>query len=139
MLVVFFFASRSWHTRCALVTGVPTCALPTWRCAEATAAASRASALKAGMTTETRGAPPPGAAGPPPSSTMSLPPMTSVPDRPAGDDQQLAPDEMARHEDAEQPQETAGGDHGQQLQQVHAVVLGEAEEDRKSTRLNSSH
>src|SRR3546814_9740469 len=28
---VFFFSSRRRHTRCALVTGVQTCALPTWR------------------------------------------------------------------------------------------------------------
>src|SRR3546814_3903507 len=28
MLFVFFFASRRRHTRCALVTGVQTCALP---------------------------------------------------------------------------------------------------------------
>src|SRR3546814_1274666 len=29
--VVFFFSSRRRHTRCALVTGVQTCALPIWR------------------------------------------------------------------------------------------------------------
>src|SRR3546814_3500481 len=29
LLVVFFFSSRRRHTRCALVTGVQTCALPT--------------------------------------------------------------------------------------------------------------
>src|SRR3546814_13206727 len=28
MLIVFFFSSRRRHTRCALVTGVQTCALP---------------------------------------------------------------------------------------------------------------
>src|SRR3546814_8766857 len=28
LLVVFFFSSRRLHTRCALVTGVQTCALP---------------------------------------------------------------------------------------------------------------
>src|SRR3546814_7676138 len=28
VLVVFFFSSRRRHTRCALVTGVQTCALP---------------------------------------------------------------------------------------------------------------
>src|SRR3546814_7439375 len=28
----FFFASRRRHTRCALVTGVQTCALPIWSC-----------------------------------------------------------------------------------------------------------
>src|SRR3546814_4260453 len=30
MLVFFFFSSRRRHTRCALVTGVQTCALPIW-------------------------------------------------------------------------------------------------------------
>src|SRR3546814_10136322 len=30
-LVVFFFSSRRRHTRCALVTGVQTCALPIYR------------------------------------------------------------------------------------------------------------
>src|SRR3546814_6127746 len=28
---MFFFSSRRRHTRCALVTGVQTCALPIWR------------------------------------------------------------------------------------------------------------
>src|SRR3546814_9261067 len=28
MLILFFFSSRRRHTRCALVTGVQTCALP---------------------------------------------------------------------------------------------------------------
>src|SRR3546814_3154328 len=28
--MVFFFSSRRRHTRCALVTGVQTCALPIW-------------------------------------------------------------------------------------------------------------
>src|SRR3546814_14647483 len=31
MLSYFFFSSRRRHTRCALVTGVQTCALPFWR------------------------------------------------------------------------------------------------------------
>src|SRR3546814_6646630 len=31
MLVFFFFSSRRRHTRCALVTGVQTCALPIFR------------------------------------------------------------------------------------------------------------
>src|SRR3546814_5476342 len=30
-LVLFFFSSRRRHTRCALVTGVQTCALPIFR------------------------------------------------------------------------------------------------------------
>src|SRR3546814_6609072 len=29
-VVLFFFSSRIRHTRCALVTGVQTCALPIW-------------------------------------------------------------------------------------------------------------
>src|SRR3546814_4503696 len=31
VICVFFFTSRRRHTRCALVTGVQTCALPIWR------------------------------------------------------------------------------------------------------------
>src|SRR3546814_7239564 len=31
LLILFFFASRRRHTRCALVTGVQTCALPIYR------------------------------------------------------------------------------------------------------------
>src|SRR3546814_7372982 len=31
LLVIFFFSSRRRHTRCALVTGVQTCALPIFR------------------------------------------------------------------------------------------------------------
>src|SRR3546814_18323566 len=31
MCFFFFFSSRRRHTRCALVTGVQTCALPIWR------------------------------------------------------------------------------------------------------------
>src|SRR3546814_15984258 len=31
MVLCFFFSSRSRHTRCALVTGVQTCALPIYR------------------------------------------------------------------------------------------------------------
>src|SRR3546814_7364630 len=30
LCVVFFFSSRRRHTRCALVAGVQTCALPIW-------------------------------------------------------------------------------------------------------------
>src|SRR3546814_3045172 len=30
LLSLFFFSSRRRHTRCALVTGVQTCALPIW-------------------------------------------------------------------------------------------------------------
>src|SRR3546814_7073131 len=37
--VIFFFSSRRRHTRCALVTGVQTCALPI-SCRQAVAAAS---------------------------------------------------------------------------------------------------
>src|SRR3546814_2161011 len=33
----FFFSSRRRHTRCALVTGVQTCALPIWAQADDTA------------------------------------------------------------------------------------------------------
>src|SRR3546814_9972306 len=33
-VLCFFFSSRRRHTRCALGTGVQTCALPIWHCAE---------------------------------------------------------------------------------------------------------
>src|SRR3546814_5220124 len=33
--MLFFFSSRRRHTRCALVTGVQTCALPIWTSGEA--------------------------------------------------------------------------------------------------------
>src|SRR3546814_4818382 len=34
IVIFFFFSSRRRHTRCALVTGVQTCALPIYRNAE---------------------------------------------------------------------------------------------------------
>src|SRR3546814_9530397 len=34
LVLLFFFSSRRRHTRCALVTGVQTCALPIWPDAE---------------------------------------------------------------------------------------------------------
>src|SRR3546814_7197234 len=43
LLIVFFFSSRRRHTRCALVTGVQTCALPILS-AEATGLLERAKA-----------------------------------------------------------------------------------------------
>src|SRR3546814_9819986 len=47
MLVMFFFSSRRRHTRCALVTGVQTCALPILsRMAEVCGAGSRRALLR---------------------------------------------------------------------------------------------
>src|SRR3546814_7310437 len=46
ILVVFFFSSRRRHTRCALVTGVQTCALPISR----TSCSNRASSSCASAT-----------------------------------------------------------------------------------------
>src|SRR3546814_4505605 len=43
--IVFFFSSRRRHTRCALVTGVQTCALPIWDRAGAAAALGWAAAF----------------------------------------------------------------------------------------------
>src|SRR3546814_8205774 len=34
MYFIFFFSSRRRHTRCALVTGVQTCALPIYGCCQ---------------------------------------------------------------------------------------------------------
>src|SRR3546814_2304446 len=49
---VFFFSSRRRHTRCALVTGVQTCALPISSCAafRCPRAASQATGLSATLT-----------------------------------------------------------------------------------------
>src|SRR3546814_6771672 len=41
IFLFFFFSSRRRHTRCALVTGVQTCALPIWASAHASTGASR--------------------------------------------------------------------------------------------------
>src|SRR3546814_3876865 len=38
--IFFFFSSRRRHTRCALVTGVQTCALPICACSKNTSSAS---------------------------------------------------------------------------------------------------
>src|SRR3546814_9736558 len=48
MLVFFFFSSRRRHTRCALVTGVQTCALPIWSLAGAVGGAARGAAFTSG-------------------------------------------------------------------------------------------
>src|SRR3546814_19107265 len=42
LMLVFFVSSRRRHTRCALVTGVQTCALPSSLCSERLAAEQRA-------------------------------------------------------------------------------------------------
>src|SRR3546814_3960579 len=57
-VVFFFFSSRRRHTRCALVTGVQTCALPISR-----SACSRSCGrwLPSGTSSATRPPPPPGA------------------------------------------------------------------------------
>src|SRR3546814_19306556 len=44
-MIVFFFSSRRRHTRCALVTGVQTCALPISAAAQLTATAGEKRAL----------------------------------------------------------------------------------------------
>src|SRR3546814_6024144 len=46
MFLFFFFSSRRRHTRCALVTGVQTCALPILISPAASAAAKLAIALR---------------------------------------------------------------------------------------------
>src|SRR3546814_4396735 len=53
MLYVFFFSSRRRHTRCALVTGVQTCALPIYE--DYTDASSDVGQLAASMA-ENKGA-----------------------------------------------------------------------------------
>src|SRR3546814_2539600 len=45
--ICFFFSSRRRHTRCALVTGVQTCALPIWEWWRRTGSNRRPAACKA--------------------------------------------------------------------------------------------
>src|SRR3546814_2568854 len=45
-VVFFFFSSRRRHTRCALVTGVQTCALPIWGSTRITTTISTSGALR---------------------------------------------------------------------------------------------
>src|SRR3546814_9879369 len=55
MLLLFFCSSRRRHTRCALVTGVQTCALPICDAADDSALATyRADATDAGIARDTR-------------------------------------------------------------------------------------
>src|SRR3546814_8397576 len=49
VLLLFFFASRRRHTRCALVTGVQTCALPIYRIARRLERGSADGDLRPGM------------------------------------------------------------------------------------------
>src|SRR3546814_3331452 len=53
-LLVFFFSSRRRHTRCALVTGVQTCALPRPCPSDGPMAASRYMSVNPGPTTAIR-------------------------------------------------------------------------------------
>src|SRR3546814_20671410 len=60
MFMYFFFSSRRRHTRCALVTGVQTCALPIWfpgkrpDARKASSAATTATVLDRNKATEQR-------------------------------------------------------------------------------------
>src|SRR3546814_5317185 len=48
-VLFFFFSSRRRHTRCALVTGVQTCALPIWYAIEAETPGQRVEAQRAAV------------------------------------------------------------------------------------------
>src|SRR3546814_9600280 len=69
-LWVFFFSSRRRHTKCALVTGVQTCALPIWPAAPAapprppTAAAARSRRPRTARAARLRAGCPPDARSP---------------------------------------------------------------------------
>src|SRR3546814_3550395 len=52
MFFCFFFSSRRRHTRCALVTGVQTCALPISHCLDSTIVTTDASDPETPKTTE---------------------------------------------------------------------------------------
>src|SRR3546814_8925352 len=71
MVYSFFFSSRRRHTRCALVTGVQTCALPISRPSGVGAALAAALTLAAGF--DTGAAPPAGTEGFARPSTVPFP------------------------------------------------------------------
>src|SRR3546814_1562336 len=129
----FFFSSRRRHTRCALVTGVQTCALPILSSAPRTKAeASRSNAApsvrrtshpRPTVTADTLGA--------------SFVNETLVPL--LHDTAMTAPYGLKRRWPSRLLSKTAIGRYG--LADAHAIVDGEraqaALEDRNSTRLNS--
>src|SRR3546814_9556571 len=82
----FFFSSRRRHTRCALVTGVQTCALPIW------SAAPQATRPRTPRPPAPRPAPSAHTETPPPRS----PPATSPPPPPAPRSPPQARDEIGR-------------------------------------------
>src|SRR3546814_8065590 len=102
----FFFSSRRRHTRCALVTGVQTCALPIYEGRGPCLATCRRTDLK--------------------DRRMEIGPIRN------DDDHRAAVDEIRALWNAE------AGSADEDRLDVLATLPGEYE-DRKSTRLNSSH
>src|SRR3546814_2278018 len=124
----FFFSSRRRHTRCALVTGVQTCALPILGCSlnpRKAPSKKRRTLQGNGMTSICHA---------PRRASFTLDTNNSDSGRSAGDrgvaDMEITIEELR----FEMPLETEAR-HGIVLQLDQLA----SERDRKSTRLNSSH
>src|SRR3546814_1666527 len=155
----FFFSSRRRHTRCALVTGVQTCALPIWRVtgspgsSRIKAKATRVMPKKVGMswasrvTTKRNMEQVPG----PDHGRKELAPLPPVTrSRPSGLllDVHAVEDVTAEGIDLEvlhflahrlEHHRMCDGGPGRLLLEDDLSLLVELRPDRKSTRLNSSH
>src|SRR3546814_6626249 len=116
----FFFSSRRRHTRCALVTGVQTCALPislpgvaSW--ARSNNAAARSRSL---------------------SPSGRIQPSVSITEAPVGEDRVA---ERSAALSAQRLLDFLLRDSDSAVGHQETVPAAEYTEDRKSTRLNSSH
>src|SRR3546814_1310142 len=128
VLVCFFFSSRRRHTRCALVTGVQTCALPIYAASLTMGAGQFCTnpglviALEGSDLDAFVGAAA-AALGQSPAQQMLTPAIHSAFGR--------GVDALSGHDAVET---LARGPAGEGANQAQAALL-----DRKSTRLNSSH
>src|SRR3546814_4767596 len=122
----FFFSSRRRHTRCALVTGVQTCALPIY-------VARRRIAAEGGENVD--GGFVDGAFAPRLARQKRPNPVVA---EILKQEQALVPIHRDRARRRETPVKEVIGDL---KERPHVLMLGRRvhEEDRKSTRLNSSH
>src|SRR3546814_4511914 len=140
--VLFFFSSRRRHTRCALVTGVQTCALPILldRPAKATSVPPPSCGRSFSSAAETRKSQGPAKRSRPASRAASSSPGVAWPTGSAPSGGGLRRTAADRHAVALHDEGLLG--HRQEV--VPSPVDYQAgwegrQQDRKSTRLNSSH
>src|SRR3546814_10709762 len=125
--MLFFFSSRRRHTRCALVTGVQTCALPIWPGNEQQSQNGRPEPCKPGDT-DCYGK----------SDDPEDPKRPS--DGPEGDSGEPSQDESRENSPGEADSMKPRGNEPPPSQPDSPPQPADADDqDRKSTRLNSRH